>query len=584
MRAALPLLSVALLAAVILGLGSEETSQADDDTKLDYRYFKSTISPMLRRLCGECHADPRKRKKMGKFFLRPAPGRRMRERFEERNFETVRDFIEEEDPSASLVLLKALGAARGGVTHEGGGILTNNMAEYGQLIDFINGKRDPVPIFTPPPTQEGQPDFLFFVKHVAPVLQMVCAECHEGRGKGRMKLIVHPRDEPFPLEDHYANFEMVQRLLKPGKPEDSRFLQKPLALDAGGIKHKGGDRFAKDSPEHDVWRRFIQGEVGPPLPREGELPIPTLTAEGLTIQAEDFRFEGEVYDDEMKGAEAYYVARAGDGGGRVHIDLRVVDAGPYALALRVAPGTKPLRWGFQDNDGDTLAMPAKADLDEHGFGEIGPSHLLDHDAPLVDARGGLRLEGKVLKMDGRKTEAAWLSPSDVRHTGASAKVQLADDEEGGDDVLLLYDMDDGWNGKFVGLTDGGRQFVMGLLEGGNARVVQATKAPPQRRQDEGKPRELRVDMLGGVAIGSLDSRPLLFVNLSEQLGRGRFGVMTHGLVDVSAVAALEEYEVYQVAFRAGSVVELPAGPLRLWIELPGAGEAFDRVRFRVPGQ
>ena len=70
---------------------------------------------------------------------------------------------------------------------------------------------------------------------------------------------------------------------------------------------------------------FIQGEVGPPLPREGEPRTPVLTAEGLTIQAEDFRFEGEVFDDEMKGAEAYYVARAGEAGGRVHVDLRVVD-------------------------------------------------------------------------------------------------------------------------------------------------------------------------------------------------------------------------------------------------------------------
>lgn len=95
-----------LLLAVLCSVPSRAADE-EDETRLDYRYFKSTISPMLRRLCGECHADPRKRKKMGKFFLRPAPGRRMRERFEERNFEMLRAFIEEEDPSASIVLKKS---------------------------------------------------------------------------------------------------------------------------------------------------------------------------------------------------------------------------------------------------------------------------------------------------------------------------------------------------------------------------------------------------------------------------------------------------------------------------------------------
>ena len=44
------------------------------------------------------------------------------------------------------------------------------------------------------------------------------------------------------------------------------------------------------------------------------------------------------------------------------------------------------------------------------------------------------------------------------------------------------------------------------------------------------------------------------------------------------MAALEEYEVYQVRLRSGPVVELPAGLLTLWIDLPPEGGALDSLR------
>lgn len=576
---------LALAGGLLLTALRPDTSRAadDDETTLDYAYFKSTVAPMLRRLCGECHANPRKRKKMGKFFLRPAPGRRVRERFEERNFKTVRAFIEEQDPAASIVLLKAIGAARGGVTHEGGAILRDNMPEYGQLVDFINGKKAPAATFKPPLSEEGRPDFLFFYKRIEPVLLAVCAECHEGRGKGRFRLIVHARDVAFPVEDHYTNFETVVRLLKPGSPKKSRFLQKPLAIADGGIKHRGGDRIHEGGANHENWIRFINGERGPPLPTGGEQKIPTLTAEGLTIQVEDFHFEGDVFDDEREGAQEFYVARPGSEGGTVWTDIRVADAGPYLLEFRVAPGQTPMQWHFVGGSARALGPQENEEVNEHGFVYRGPANLLDDEAPLLDARGGLKLREGILQMDGRQEDAVWLSPSEVRNSGVSARVALADDEEGGDDVLLLFDMNDGWNGKFVGLTDGGRQFVMGVLESGRVRVLRARKAPRPSPEDRGKPRELKVEYFGGVAVGSLDGRPLAFLNLSELIGRRPFGVMTHGLVGVHAVAALEEYEVYNVKFRTGPVVELPRGLLRLRVELPPGSGALDSVRFRVPG-
>ncbi len=573
----------ALFAVSVLARTITPAQAADEDAPLDYAYYKARIAPILHEQCGACHANPRKRSKVGKFFLRPAPGRRLRERFHERNFKNVLTFVEPDDPSASLLLLKAIGPTNGGVTHGGGAILGTNAPAYGAIIDWINGAKRAPETFKPPASEAGQPDFLFFYKRIEPVLLGVCAECHAGRGHGRHKLITHERGEAFPLEDHYANYEMALQLLVPGRPDRSRFLAKPLALADGGIKHRGGDRIKKGSSNYANWVLFINGEKGPPIPTPGEREVPVLTAAGLTIQAEDFIFEGDVDDVEVKGAEDFYVARAGRGGGRIWTDVRVADGGPYTLSFRVLPGTAPLRWGFDERPARALPLPGKADLDEHGFGTTGPVNLLDDKTPLLDARGDLRLEKGILHMDGRRGVAAWLSPSEVRNRGCAAQVKPADEEAGGDDAFLLFDMADVENGKFAGLTDGGRQFVMGVIEGGKIHVLRATKAPPPKRKREDDPREIKVETFGGVAVGSLDGKPLLFLNLSEILGRGRFGVMTHGLAEVHHVAALEEYEVYAVAFRAGSIVSLPPGVLRLWVEIPGEGGAVDAVRLQPSG-
>ena len=561
-------------------LGQPDATLADDEPPLDYLFYKSRIAPILHAQCGECHADPRKRSKMGKFFIRPAPGRRIRERFHERNFETTLDFVEPGDPSASLLLLKAIGPRNGGVTHEGGAIIGTNTPAYGAIIDWINGQKQAPETFKPPESQAGAPDFLFFYKRIEPVLLTVCAECHQGRGKGRFKLITRDRGEEFSLEDHYENFQTVMKLVRPGEPLKSRFFTKPLALADGGIKHRGGDRILKDTANYENWILFINGERGPPIPTEGEKQVPVLTNEGLVIQAEDFVFEGDVEDAEVKGAEEFYVAKPGKEGGRIHIDMRVADAGAYLLDVRFKPGTEPLRLGFAGIEPWTLGIPPEEDRVEHGFAYAGPLTLLDRADPLIDSRGVLDLQGEVLHMDGRKEEAAWLSPADVRNAGALVKLKLADEEEGGDDALLLFDMEDGWNGKFAGLTDGGRRFVMGVLEGGRMRVLRSTKTPQPKFGTEDDPREIKVEYFGAVAVASLDGRPLLFLNLSGTLGEGHFGVLTHGIAEVHHVAAVEEYEVYEVALRTGPVIHLPAVPLRLVVEIPAGAGVVDSVRFR----
>ena len=58
-------------------------------------------------------------------------------------------------------------------------------------------------------------------------------------------------------EETRKNFEALQRLVSPGKPEASRLLLMRLAHDAGGSEfHPGGKRWtSKDDPE---WKEIAQ--------------------------------------------------------------------------------------------------------------------------------------------------------------------------------------------------------------------------------------------------------------------------------------------------------------------------------------
>lgn len=575
-----------VLIALGLGLAAHLPARAEGETGPDYEFFKERVWPQLQQLCAQCHADPRKRARMGRFFLRPLPGRSVRERHHEDNFEEVLKFVEPGNPAASTLLLKAIGPDRGGVTHEGGVIFGENDVAYGAIIDFINGTTLPRRSWRPPPSAEGQPDFLYYYKHIAPVTGTVCAECHALPGKGRMKVIVPAAESTgLTLEDHYANYEAVLRLVSPGQPLKSRFLVKPLAEADGGFKHKGGDRIFKDDVNYLRWVEFITGVRGPPLPASGRPPAPVLTTAGLRLQAEDLRAEGDLTRVDRADAEQYVAMLAGPMGGELDVVIDVQDAGPYRVQVRTTTGGPAP--SLTIGDGGAMELFALSEsADGAPFVDVGPQNLQDGSSPLLALRGNVQRVGAALQMDGREQEAGWLSPAELRHTGVSARVRVAPEEDGGDDAWLLFDMQDEANGKFLGLIDGERRLVLGVLEGGRARVLRAEKAPDPPEGSADPPhdgtRELKVEYFAGVVVGSLDGKPLLHVNLDKGLGEGLFGIATHGRLEVLHVAALEEYEVYAVTFGAGSVVELPRGRVRLVLSLPPGCGPVDALSLRAP--
>ena len=71
-------------------------------------------------------------------------------------------------------------------------------------------------------------------------------------------------DTPLTLEEHQANFLHARSFLPPAGEfpvETSLLLLKPLAIEAGGVFHQGGEIYLdQEEPEWQVLRNFIQGD------------------------------------------------------------------------------------------------------------------------------------------------------------------------------------------------------------------------------------------------------------------------------------------------------------------------------------
>jgi len=542
-------------------------ARAADEVVPDYEFYKANVAPVVERVCAECHAIPRKR--LGKHFLKPMPGRSVRESHHRDNYEMILELIEPGNPAASLWLLKPLGPGQGGVTHKGGQRVRLDSLEYGVMVDFIQGRTLTQRAFQPPPTPEGQPDFAFYYARIAPTLANVCAECHGGKGQGRHALRTAPRGEELPLADHYANYETVLTLTDRQRPEKSRFLLKPLALADGGLPHRGGDRIVKGDANHVNWLAFLKGERGPPLPTGRRQGGPPLLESALTLEAEAMERDASLEErfDALTPEKKWMVAEAK--AGRLSARVRVPEAGDYAMKLAVVGGAGPLGVALDGGPPVDVEVPAA------GRAEVGPRFLLDGAAALRAPRGDLRVEAGRLVLDGRGGEASFLAASEVDHQAVEARLALASEEDGGDDAWLCFDMLDPDNGKLLGLVDGGRRCVMGLLEGGVPRIL--TSAKSFLPEPGATSRRLRVEYLEGVAVGRLDGQPMVFLHLDRLLGQGGFGLATHGVLTVESLEAIQQFPVHKVGFGEGPILHLGAGIHSFEIELPADGAGLDSL-------
>jgi hypothetical protein len=124
-----------------------------------------------------------------------------------------------------------------------------------------------------PDAQAPQLDYGFFKTRVEPIFlkkrsddHARCYVCHQmmRHGGGPLSLEMLPLGASFWTEEQSRqNFEVVSKLVVPGKPELSLFLRMPLAPEAGGLAdtHQGGRQFAtEDDPDWQNMKAWVLGQ------------------------------------------------------------------------------------------------------------------------------------------------------------------------------------------------------------------------------------------------------------------------------------------------------------------------------------
>ena len=123
------------------------------------------------------------------------------------------------------------------------------------------------------PASHASLDYEFFKTRVEPIFikkrwpdHSRCYVCHEvsRHGGGPLSLEALPAGASFWTEEQSRhNFEVVSKLVIPGDPMSSLFLQMPLAPEAGGLAdtHQGGRQFrTKDDPDWKNMEAWVRGE------------------------------------------------------------------------------------------------------------------------------------------------------------------------------------------------------------------------------------------------------------------------------------------------------------------------------------
>lgn len=116
-------------------------------------------------------------------------------------------------------------------------------------------------------------DYEFFKQRVEPIFikkrwpdHSRCYVCHEvsRHGGGPLSLEALPAGASFWTEEQSRkNFDVVSKLVIPGDPNSSLFLQMPLAPEAGGLAdtHQGGRQFrSRDDPDWKNMEAWVRGQ------------------------------------------------------------------------------------------------------------------------------------------------------------------------------------------------------------------------------------------------------------------------------------------------------------------------------------
>jgi hypothetical protein len=141
------------------------------------------------------------------------------------------------------------------------------------VLLWVSVPSSPAQTSAGPDSQAPQLDYEFFKTRVEPIFlkkrsdeHARCYVCHQimRHGGGPLSLDMLPTGASFWTEEQSRhNFEIVSKLVVPGKPELSLFLRMPLAPEAGGLAdtHQGGRQFAsEDDPDWKNMKAWVMGQ------------------------------------------------------------------------------------------------------------------------------------------------------------------------------------------------------------------------------------------------------------------------------------------------------------------------------------
>jgi hypothetical protein len=141
------------------------------------------------------------------------------------------------------------------------------------VLLWVSVPSSPAQTSAGPDAQTPQLDYEFFKTRVEPIFlkkrsedHARCYVCHQvmRHGGGPLSLDMLPTGASFWTEEQSRrNFEVVSKLVVPGKPELSLFLRMPLAPEAGGLAdtHQGGRQFAsEDDPDWKNMKAWVMGQ------------------------------------------------------------------------------------------------------------------------------------------------------------------------------------------------------------------------------------------------------------------------------------------------------------------------------------
>jgi len=206
-----------------------------------------------------------------------------------------------------------------------------------------------------PPQSAAAPavalDFEFFKTRVQPIFTTKregharCISCH-GSGTTMRLEALPPGSATWNEEQSRKNFDTVRVKVIPGKPESSRLLLHPLAVEAGGDpSHDGGRHWAsKNDPEWQTLAAWVRGEKGnAPPAASGKVRIMQTNSAGDNVHIIDPATNKVV--GEIKGIEAGHGAAVA--GNRIYVSneadstLDVVDAKTLLVTNRIALSGHP---------------------------------------------------------------------------------------------------------------------------------------------------------------------------------------------------------------------------------------------------